>query len=111
LEALQVNLTTYATLDTAVIGVVGQWPREVRRYAEEHHITFPLLIDKERAVIKNYGVYHWLGLDAYHIARPATFVIDKTGRIRFIYVGSHQFDLVKHEDILISLKALVQKPS
>ena len=64
-------------LGAAVLSIVGQWPREVRRYAETHDITFPLLTDKEREVIKNYGVYHWLGLDAYNIARPATFVIDK----------------------------------
>ena len=57
-------------------------------------------------MIKSYGVYHWLGLDAYNIARPATFVIDKDLIIRFMYIGSHQFDLVKHEDIIATLKSL-----
>ena len=75
---------------------MGQWPREVRRYIERHDIPFPLLIDKHRQVIKSYGVYHWLGLDAYNIARPSTFIIDRGGIIRFIHVGSHQFDLPKH---------------
>ncbi|MBI1930028.1 peroxiredoxin family protein [Candidatus Poribacteria bacterium] len=106
---LQAHLNAYVDIETAVIGVGGQWPREVRRYAERHNITFPLLIDRERAVIKNYGVYHWLSLDAYHIARPSTFVIDKAGIIRFIYVGSHQFDLVKHEDLIACLAMLAQK--
>ena len=78
----------------------------MRRYAETHDITFPLLTDKEREVIKSYGVYHWLGLDAYNIARPATFVIDKGLIIRFMYIGSHQFDLVKHADIVAALKGL-----
>jgi peroxiredoxin len=93
-------------LGAAVLSIVGQWPREVRRYAETHDITFPLLTDKEREVIKNYGVYHWLGLDAYNIARPATFVIDKGLIIRFMYIGSHQFDLPKHEEIVSALKGL-----
>ena len=88
------------------LSIVGQWPREVRRYAETHDITFPLLTDKEREVIKSYGVYHWLGLDAYNIARPATFVLDKGLIIRFMYIGSHQFDLVKHEDIVAALQQL-----
>ena len=57
-------------------------------------------------MIKSYGVYHWLGLDAYNIARPATFVIDKDLIIQFMYIGSHQFDLVKHEDIVATLKSL-----
>ena len=99
----------YADIETAVVGVVGQWPREVRRYAEGHNITFPLLIDKARTIIKSYGVYHWLSLDAYHIARHSTFVIDKAGVIRLIYVGSHQFDLVKHDDLIACLKVLAQK--
>ena len=89
-----------------MLSIVGQWPREVRRYAETHEITFPLLTDKDRGVIKSYGVYHWLGLDAYNIARPATFVIDKDLIIRFMYIGSHQFDLVKHENIVAALNGL-----
>ena len=89
-----------------VIGVVGQWPREVRRYIERHDITFPLLIDKHRNVIKSYGVYHWLGFDAYNIARPAAFIIDKGGIIRFIHVGSHQFDLPKHAHLIACLESL-----
>lgn len=89
-----------------MLSIVGQWPREVRQYAERHDITFPLLTDKDREVIKSYGVYHWLGLDAYNIARPATFVIDKDLIIRFMYIGSHQFDLPEHEAIIAALKGL-----
>lgn len=106
MEDLQTHFNEYADLEAAIVGVVGQWPREVRRYAETHHITFPLLIDKERRAIKSYGVYQRIGLDAYNIARPAAFVIDKAGLIQFIYVGSHQFDLVKHDDIIACLKRL-----
>ena len=106
MEDLQTHFDEYADLEAAIVGIVGQWPREVRRYAETHNIIFPLLIDKERRAIKNYGVYHWLGLDAYNIARPAAFVIDKAEIIQFIYVGSHQFDLVKRDDIIACLKRL-----
>ena len=103
---VQAHLDAYAALEATVIGVVGQWPREIRRYAERHNITFPLLIDRDRQVIKSYGVYHWLGIDAYNIARPATFVIDKIGVIRFMYVGSHQFDLAKHANLIGCLNIL-----
>ena len=90
-----------------VIGVVGQWPREVRRYTESHDVTFPLLIDKDRKVIKSYGAYHWLGFDAYNIARPSSFIIDKAGIIRFSHVGSHQFDLPKHANLVACVKSLI----
>jgi peroxiredoxin len=103
---LQAHLNEYADLGAAVIGAVGQWPREVRQYAESHNITFPLLIDKDRKAIKSYGVYHWLGLDAYNIARPSAFVIDKAGIIQFMHVASHQFDLPKHKGLIACLKTL-----
>ena len=88
------------------LAIAGQWPRELRGYADKSGIAFPLLVDKTREVIKSYGVYHWLSLEAYNIARPATFVIDKTGVIRYMYIGSHQFDLVKQTDILECLKGI-----
>lgn len=67
---------------------------------------FPLLVDKDRSVIKSYGVYHWLSLEAYNIARPATFIVDKLGLIRFMYIGTHQFDLVDQSEVLESLKSI-----
>jgi peroxiredoxin len=41
-------------------------------------------------VTKQYGVWHRLGLDAWNIARPALFVIERTGKIRAIFVGEAQ---------------------
>ncbi len=88
------------------LAIAGQWPRELRGFVEKNGIAFPLLVDKTRDVIKSYGVYHWLSLEAYNIARPSTFLIDKTGIIRYMYIGSHQFDLVKQSELLESLKAV-----
>ena len=101
---MQENVEGYAAYVATPLAIAGQWPRELRGYAEKNGITFPLLVDKTRSVIKSYGVYHWLSLEAYNIARPATFIIDKTGIIRYMYVGSHQFDLAKQTEILESLK-------
>ena len=67
---------------------------------------FPLLVDKDRSVIKSYGVYHWLSLEAYNIARPATFVIDKLGVIQYMYIGSHQFDLVDQSEVVECLQSM-----
>lgn len=101
---MQENVEDYAAYTAIPLAIAGQWPRELRGYAEKNGIAFPLLVDKTRSVIKSYGVYHWLSLEAYNIARPATFIIDKTGLIRYMYIGSHQFDLAKQTEILESLK-------
>ena len=104
---MQEYIEAYAEWTATPLAIAGQWPRELRGYVEKNSITFPLLVDKTREVIKSYGVYHWLSLEAYNIARPATFVIDKAGVIQYMYIGSHQFDLVKQEEVLECLKKIV----
>ncbi len=71
-----------------------------QKYLREHPVSFPFLLDEDRAVTKAYGVYHRLGVDAYNIARPATFVVDAGGVVRFIYVGADQRDRAPIEDVL-----------
>ena len=64
-------------------------------------LPFPVLCDEDRAVIKRYGVWHPLGIDAINMARPASFLIDGLTRaIRFIFVGSTQFERADLETIL-----------
>lgn len=106
MTAVQEHSSDYAEYNATPIGIAGQWPRELRGYAERNGITYPLLVDKERSVIKTYGVYHWLSFEAYNIARPATFIIDTLGIIRYIYIGSHQFDLVDQTNLLECLKSV-----
>lgn len=108
MAAVQENVEGYAKYAGIPLAIAGQWPRELRGYADKNGITFPLLVDKTRDVIKSYGVYHWLSLEAYNIARPATFIIDQTGIIRYMYIGSHQFDLPKQIEILESLKEIAE---
>ena len=105
---MQENVEAYTERTATPLAIAGQWPREFRGYAEKNGITFPLLVDKTREVIKSYGVYHWLSLEAYNIARPATFIIDKTGIIRYMYIGAHQFDLAKQTEILEALKVVAE---
>jgi peroxiredoxin len=62
------------------------------KYLTDHPISFPFLLDEDRAVTKSYGVYHRIGVDAYNIARPATFVVGRDGLVKYLYVGSSQTD-------------------
>ncbi len=103
---MQDHSNDYTKYHATPIGIAGQWPRELRGFAERNGITFPLLVDKDRSVIKSYGVYHWFSFEAYNIARPATFIIDKLGTIRYMYIGTHQFDLVDQTEVLESLKSV-----
>jgi peroxiredoxin len=64
-------------------------------------LPFPILCDEDRSTIKRYGVWHPIGIDAFNIARPASFLIDgRTRAIRYMFVGSNQFERADLETIL-----------
>ena len=78
----------------------------VSRYLERHPTPFPLVIDEDRSLARRWGVHHAFGLDAYNIARPASFVIDGEGTVRLADVSRTQFQSVAIEEILETLRRL-----
>ncbi len=89
-----------------VVAIVAQRSEVVRRYVEDRGLPFNILIDDGRGVIKAYGVWHPVGLDAWNIARPALFLIDRAGTIRYSFIGRNQEDFPSHEQILAELDKL-----
>ena len=63
---------------------------------------FNLLSDSDRSVIKTYGILNPLEHDG--IAKPSIFIIDKEGRIRYMYVGKDPSDRPPDETILEEIK-------
>jgi peroxiredoxin len=59
-----------------------------RRFAEDIKVTFPLLSDWKREVVKSYGLLN----EATGYSARATFVIDKDGRIKHIEEGTTAID-------------------
>ena len=70
------------------------------KFLEKHPIASIFLLDEDRAVTKAYGLHHALGIDAIDIAHPATFVIDRSGVIRYIYRGDNQLDRAPLDRVL-----------
>jgi peroxiredoxin len=96
----------YVALGIQVITVVAQTSDVVRRYVEDTGLPFNILIDESRDVLKAYGVWHRLGLDAWNIARPALFLIDRGGRIHYSFVGERQDEFPTHEEIVKQITRL-----
>lgn len=86
--------------------MVAQNSVVVRRYVEDSGLPFNILVDESRAVTKQYGVWHRLGLDAWNISRPALFVIDRSAVIRAVYVGETQEEFPGRDEIERALDAL-----
>ncbi len=75
------------------------------KHLRDHPVSFPFLLDAGRAVTRAYGVYQRFGLDGFNIAHPATFVIDRRGMVRFIYVGASQTDRADLGEVLKAITA------
>ena len=89
-----------------VVAVVAQSSEKVRRYIEETGLPFNILIDESRDVLKAYGVWHRVGLDAWNIARPSVFLIDRDSRIRYSFIADRQDEFPSPADIQRAIEAL-----
>jgi methyl-accepting chemotaxis protein len=89
-----------------VVAVVAQSSSVVRHYIEEAGLPFNILVDESRDVLKAYGVWHRFGLDAWNIARPALFLIDRSSAIRYSFIGERQDEFPSTEEILTALASL-----
>ena len=83
--------------------VVAQRSETVKRYIEETGLPFNILVDESREVLKAYGVWHRIGLDAWNIARPALFVINPDSSIRYSFIADSQEEFPSHEEILAAI--------
>jgi peroxiredoxin len=48
--------------------VLPQKREAVQRFVAETHLPFEILVDEKREIVKAYGVWHRIGLDAWNIA-------------------------------------------
>jgi methyl-accepting chemotaxis protein len=78
---------------------VAQRSEKVKRYIDEAGLPFNILVDDSREVVKAYGVWHRIGIDAWNIARPALFLIDAAGRISYEFVGQRQDEFPPQDEI------------
>lgn len=76
------------------------------QFLEKHPVSFPFLLDEDRTVTKAYGLYHRLGKDAINIAHPATLVLERSGRIAYIYRGDGQADRAPLQEVMTAVRNL-----
>jgi peroxiredoxin len=55
-------------------------------------------------MLRAYGVWHRLGIDAINIARPAVFLVEQDGSISYSFVGGNQREYPTQEELLAAAK-------
>ena len=82
-----------------VLVVLCQKREGVTAWLSKHPLPFPILLDDDRSKAKRWGVYVLLSYDSVHMARPASFVVDAAGVIRYARVARHQRDAAPFEEL------------
>lgn len=89
-----------------VVTVLAQSREAVRRHIEETGLPFDILVDEKRTVVKSYGVWDAIGMTAWNIAKPALFLIDRSGAIHYSYIANRQDQFPSHDEIMGAIERL-----
>lgn len=85
--AFQENLSAIKRKGVVVLGVSADTPKAHDKFAKKYNLSFPLLSDEKKQIIKAYGV--WKKKSLYGIKfmgiERTTFIIDEEGRIQHIF--------------------------
>jgi peroxiredoxin len=90
-----------ARLDVVI--VLCQKRAAVAKWLARDPLPFPVLIDDDRSRARSWGAYVPFSYDSINIARPASFVVDTSGIIRYARMSRHQLDPAPLEGILGAL--------
>jgi peroxiredoxin len=82
-------------------------PEASRKLRKEKGYTFPFLADTKAEVIRRYDVLHpGAGPDDADIARPAEFVIDPSGVVRWVNLTESILVRARPEQVLAAVDAI-----
>src|SRR5262245_25854464 len=94
MKAYQADIAKFEGTDTQIFGISVDSVPANKEFGKQLGVTFPLLSDFKRTVVKDYGVFNEEG----GYGNRATFVVDKEGIIRHIEEGNSAIDPTKAED-------------
>jgi thioredoxin-dependent peroxiredoxin len=91
----------YTDLEAAgavVLGISSQGPESHERFRAHHDFPFPLLSDRDRTVISQWGLRGLFGK-----SRRAVFIVDEDGQIRYAHVSPTVLTYRKAKELLTQL--------
>ena len=82
-------------------------PEVSRDMREQAGYTYPFLSDPQAEVIRRYGIVHvGAGEEGRDIARPAEFLVDSTGTVRWVNLTENLWVRARPEQFIEAAKAL-----
>jgi len=101
---LQDGFTEFEELGANVFAISIDSIFSHQAWAEKLGITFPLLSDFNREVIRAYGVIHEEILGLKGIAKRSVFILDREGTVRYRWVSEDPSQLPNMEEVKEQIK-------
>jgi len=101
-------LNDFTSAKTAVVGVSVDSPFANKEFAAKNGLSFPLLSDITRDVIKQYDVVFndLAGVKGFTVAKRSVFVIDRQGTIRYKWVAPEPKVEPNYAEVTAAVKKL-----
>ncbi len=83
------SMARLTDLKAQIVGIAVTDPFSNKEFAEKNRLTFPVLSDYRREVIRAYGIElpNFAGLPGYTTAKRAIFILDKNGIVQYEWVS------------------------
>ena len=101
MRSFQQRLSEFVSRGIQVVAISVDSSEESRRLCQSQGYTFPILSDPHAKTIRAYGVIHERGgEDGKDTARPAEFLVDHTGTIRWVNLAETLLARLRPETVL-----------
>ena len=107
MRSIQQNLETFREARIRPVAISVDSPEVSRDWCQKAGYTFIFLSDPKAEAIRRYDLVHaGAGENGEDIARPAEFLLDSTGTVRWVYLTENYWVRARPEQILEAAKAL-----
>jgi len=107
LRGIQKNLEQLNAQGIRPVAISVDTPEASRSLAQQQGYTFPILSDPNVEAIRRYDLVHaGAGEGGHDISRPAEFLIDSTGTVRWIHLTENYWVRARPEELLEVSKLL-----
>jgi peroxiredoxin len=85
------SMARLTDLKAQIVGIAVSDPFSNKAFAEKNYLSFPVLSDYKRNVIRAYGIEmpNFAGLDGYTTSKRAIFILDRDGVVRYVWISEN----------------------
>lgn len=99
-------LNNFSDFRANLVGISVDSPFVLKEFKERYRLSFTLLSDYSREVIRKLGIYHedFAGLRGYTVAKRAVFILDNEGNLVYQWIADNPSDEPPYDVIREKLK-------